>query len=472
MATTNKGLEQPTLNSTNWNTPLNANFGSVDAALGGTVTKSVTGVGTTPVVLTLSEYQNLILNFTGTLTSNVTYHIPSGIGGQWTIRNATTGSFTLTIGSAGGGSSVSVSSGSRRIVYSDGTNIRFSNDESSASIPSGSVAYSSGSGLVGTSGLTYNGTVLDIQATTAATDTATEVLFLDSQSTGTPAVGVGTTVSFATETAAGNTETGMQISAVTTSVTPGLESFDFVLRLMSAGAAASTALKVSATGTAFLNAILDPAGGNTASINGIVPAIASQAQAQAGTDNTALMTPLRTAEAIAALAAGQSLQVFTATGTYTPTAGYSKALVIATGGGQRGGSVTGGGVGDGGDAGTTVISLLDISSGASIAIAVGAAGGTTGGNTTVGTTTMVAPGGGQVTSPVGQMIISGGDGGGGTSGSGDGGDSFWGGGGVRDSGNGSSGQAYGSGGGGGQSSSGSASGGSGRAGVVFILEFK
>ncbi len=41
------------------------------------------------------------------------------------------------------------------------------------------------------------------------------------------------------------------------------------------------------------NYILDAAGGNTAQINGITPAIASQAQAEAGVDNTTLMTPLR-----------------------------------------------------------------------------------------------------------------------------------------------------------------------------------
>lgn len=45
------------------------------------------------------------------------------------------------------------------------------------------------------------------------------------------------------------------------------------------------------------NAILDSAGGNTATINGITPALASQAQAEAGTDNTTLMTPLRVAQA-------------------------------------------------------------------------------------------------------------------------------------------------------------------------------
>lgn len=49
------------------------------------------------------------------------------------------------------------------------------------------------------------------------------------------------------------------------------------------------------------NIITDIAGGNTTTINGITPALATQAEAQAGTINTKLMTPLRTAEAITAL---------------------------------------------------------------------------------------------------------------------------------------------------------------------------
>ncbi len=47
--------------------------------------------------------------------------------------------------------------------------------------------------------------------------------------------------------------------------------------------------------------IIDSEGGNTTSINGVTPALASQAEAQAGTDNTKLMTPLRAKEAINAL---------------------------------------------------------------------------------------------------------------------------------------------------------------------------
>ena len=69
------------------------------------------------------------------------------------------------------------------------------------------------------------------------------------------------------------------------------------------------------------NAYLDSSGGNTATINGITPALASQAQAQAGTNNTTLMTPLRTSDAITALANGMTLL-----GTLTTTSGTTQTL--------------------------------------------------------------------------------------------------------------------------------------------------
>lgn len=57
--------------------------------------------------------------------------------------------------------------------------------------------------------------------------------------------------------------------------------------------------------------IVDASGGNTVTINGITPALATNAEALAGTDNTKLMTPLRVAEAVpAVLGASGSAPVF------------------------------------------------------------------------------------------------------------------------------------------------------------------
>lgn len=252
MATTNKGLEQPAINSTNWGGPLNNNFGYLDAALGGTTSKNVTGVPATNT-LTVDEYRNLILNFTGTLTQNTTYQVPSGVCGEWIVSNATTGAFTLTVKSVDTGTSVIIPQNGRRIIYatspSAGTVNFYTADNSVGSVgAAGNVSYSDGTGLTGSTGFTYNGTKVTVTATTAATNTDTEALRLDSQSSGTPAAGIGPMVAFAAETAAGVTKVGGQMAVVATDVATGTEDFDFVLRLMAAGAAASEVMRVTSTG--------------------------------------------------------------------------------------------------------------------------------------------------------------------------------------------------------------------------------
>lgn len=123
--TTNKDLNQPAFNSLAWDVPLNANFGSIDLALGGTTTLNATGAsGINP--LTPAQYTPLILSITGVLSANVDYQIPISVGGQWIVANSTTGAFTVTISSEGGGASLVIAAGTRRLVYSDGTNIRSS----------------------------------------------------------------------------------------------------------------------------------------------------------------------------------------------------------------------------------------------------------------------------------------------------------------------------------------------------------
>lgn len=251
MATTNKNLNLPALGSTSWNVPLNENFDFIDASLGGLTTKVATGVGTTPVILTAAEYRNLSVAITGTLTANVSYRVPAGIGGQWIVRNGTTGSFTVTFGISGGGTSVVIPQGTTRTVYSDGTNIRLS-DDVLGDIPNTYVLYSDGTSLVGSPNLTYNGTVLQVETTTANTNTPTIALRIASQSSGTPAVGIGTTMAFQAETSAGNTETGMHIAAVAADVTAGSEDFDFVLKLMAAGAPISEVARITSTGVMTL----------------------------------------------------------------------------------------------------------------------------------------------------------------------------------------------------------------------------
>lgn len=135
--TTNKNIEKPGNNDyvDTWNVPNNADWDIVDAALGGVTSLNVTAVSGT-VTLSTAQYQKLILNITGTLTANVTYAIPSGVGGQWVVRNATTGAYDVIISSAGGGDSFTTAQDFVTSVISDGTNIY---QISPVSIPANSI---------------------------------------------------------------------------------------------------------------------------------------------------------------------------------------------------------------------------------------------------------------------------------------------------------------------------------------------
>jgi len=204
---------------------------------------------------------------------------------------------------------------------------------------------------------------------------------------------------------------------------------------------------------------------------------ATQAEAEAGTNNVKGMTALRVAQAITALnpSASVNIQVFTATGTYTPTSGYKYAIGIVTGGGSSGfGSGTSNVPASGGIAGNTVIGSFGIS-GLGVQTATIGAGGlgvasgvSDGGTSSLGTI-LSASGGNQTIAYTGLVQIQGGRGqsGTGTGGvGGTGGSSFWGGGGPQNS----AATAYGSG-GGGEGANPSTSG-SGKSGVIMIMEFK
>jgi len=241
--------------------------------------------------------------------------------------------------------------------------------------------------------------------------------------------------------------------------------------------------------------VLDPAGfqvggitpianGGTGAITAAL-ALAALLPSQAGNAGKALVTDATTAT-WGSVAAGASIQVFTASGTYTPTAGKTTFLVFATGGGGGGltASGNGGDLGFGAGAGGTAARLYnttELGASASITIGSGGAGvefdgvnqaiGGSGVNTTfdpIGTgLTITGNGGGgaQYNSSVGWFTagVGGGtsnsviaiDGGGGAKGAGGGGVSFFAGG-------------RGRGGPGGNAGAASAN---GTAGVVFILEW-
>lgn len=77
----------------------------------------------------------------------------------------------------------------------------------------------------------------------------TEALQLrHSVTSGTPAAGIGTGVEYVTQNGVGSNKIGMALHMVSTDVTNGSEDFDFVVRLMAAGAAHAEKFRVRSTG--------------------------------------------------------------------------------------------------------------------------------------------------------------------------------------------------------------------------------
>lgn len=124
--TANKQLNKPAYNSTvpTWDIPLNANADIIDAALGSTTSVALTSSN---VTLNSVQAQNMRILLTGAISANITITFPAE-GGQWVVSNDTTGAYTIIAASAGGGNQVTIQQGYSVTVFSDGTNMYYSND--------------------------------------------------------------------------------------------------------------------------------------------------------------------------------------------------------------------------------------------------------------------------------------------------------------------------------------------------------
>ena len=145
--------------------------------------------------------------------------------------------------------------------------------------------------------------------------------------------------------------------------------------------------------------VLNPAGFNAGGITPIANggtgtttaalALAALLPSQGGNAGKALVTS-GSAASWGVVASGASIQVFTATGTYTPTAGKTTFLMVLTGGGGgSGGTATGGATcGAGGAAGTAIrlLSTVELGSTATITIGAGGNGGSPGAPSGTGAT--------------------------------------------------------------------------------------
>lgn len=168
----NKRLELPGYNDyiDTWNVPVNADMTAIDVALGGsTLLNATSPTGT--VTLTYTQYRPLSIIVSGSMSADVFYTIPSGVGGQWTVTNGTTGAYSVYMASAAGGASVRIPQGYSTVVSCDGgaTGMRLSiNTPVTAAGSSGQVQYNLSGSFAGSNNLTFNGTTLTAAALTVS----------------------------------------------------------------------------------------------------------------------------------------------------------------------------------------------------------------------------------------------------------------------------------------------------------------
>jgi hypothetical protein len=160
--TTNKSLEKPANGDyvDTWNVPVNGDMDILDKALGGVLSLNASSGS---AILTSTQYQNLILLISGAMSANVTYQIPSGVGGVWLVRNTTTdasgGPWDIYVSSGGGGTTALITRDQSVVIFSDGTNIRSTTTIAGSN---NQVIFNSSNVLTGSSNLTWNGTTFGV----------------------------------------------------------------------------------------------------------------------------------------------------------------------------------------------------------------------------------------------------------------------------------------------------------------------
>ena len=118
--TTYLQLNQPAYNSSAWDVPLNANETILDNAFGATTSVSLTNSN---VNLTSTQVQAMQFRFTGAISANIIVYIPAGYYGRWTVTNATSGTYTVTMASASGGTTLAIPQGYSSLIVCDSTGV-------------------------------------------------------------------------------------------------------------------------------------------------------------------------------------------------------------------------------------------------------------------------------------------------------------------------------------------------------------
>jgi hypothetical protein len=147
--TTNKNLIEPTSGSfaNAWAAPVNSDWTAIDNAFGGNTVINVTGVTAGTYALTIAQYQPPNVVFEGTITGNLVYALPTGVGGIWTVNNITTGAFTIQFG-VSGGAATTVLQGFRSLVVSDGANVGLADTSAPAQAQANAQAFATAADAV------------------------------------------------------------------------------------------------------------------------------------------------------------------------------------------------------------------------------------------------------------------------------------------------------------------------------------
>jgi hypothetical protein len=138
---------------------VNTNFTIVDAALGGVTALNATGASGT-VTLTAAQYIPPNIEISGTLSAAVTYQIPAGVGGFWSINNAASGAYAVNFAIAGSNPAVIPAGAGRVLLISDGAQLAYMSGFSPAPGVTGEVIFNSSGLFAASTNMTFDGTNL------------------------------------------------------------------------------------------------------------------------------------------------------------------------------------------------------------------------------------------------------------------------------------------------------------------------
>jgi hypothetical protein len=110
-----------------WGDKTNTNLNLIQQAIAGYQSIALTSTNTTLSMTnaTISDARNAVIEFTGTLAANATVYVQSGIEKTYTIKNSTTGAYTLALNQVGGASVIwSTTDKAIKQVYLNGTDAK------------------------------------------------------------------------------------------------------------------------------------------------------------------------------------------------------------------------------------------------------------------------------------------------------------------------------------------------------------